>query len=75
MYHPYLLMAKKKYAGMFWTRPDKPDKIDAKGIETVRRDNCDLVKHIINGALDKLLNDFDREGAIEYCKGMINDLL
>jgi DNA polymerase delta subunit 1 len=68
-------MAKKKYAGMFWTRPDKPDKIDAKGIETVRRDNCDLVKHIINGALDKLLNDFDREGAIEYCKGMINDLL
>ena len=68
-------MAKKKYAGMIWTKPEKPDKIEAKGIETVRRDNCDLVKLVINGALEKLLLDFDREGAIEYCKGMINDLL
>ena len=43
IYHPYLLMNKKRYAGMYWTNPDKPDKMDAKGIETVRRDNCRLV--------------------------------
>jgi len=43
IYHPYLLIAKKRYAGMYWTNPDKPDKMDAKGIETVRRDNCGLV--------------------------------
>ena len=43
VYHPYLLMNKKKYAGMMWTNPKKPDKMDAKGIETVRRDNCELV--------------------------------
>jgi DNA polymerase delta subunit 1 len=43
IYHPYLLMNKKRYAGMYWTNPEKPDKMDAKGIETVRRDNCGLV--------------------------------
>jgi DNA polymerase delta subunit 1 len=47
IYHPYLLMNKKRYAGMYWTNPDKPDKMDAKGIETVRRDNCALVQDIV----------------------------
>jgi DNA polymerase delta subunit 1 len=40
VYLPYLLMNKKKYAGLLWTKPEKYDYIDAKGIETVRRDNC-----------------------------------
>jgi len=43
VYCPYLLMNKKRYAGLLWTKPDKFDKIDAKGIETVRRDNCGIV--------------------------------
>lgn len=47
IYHPYLLMNKKRYAGMYWTNPDKPDKMDCKGIETVRRDNCGLVQNIV----------------------------
>lgn len=33
-------MNKKRYAGVYWTKPDKYDKIDTKGIENVRRDNC-----------------------------------
>ena len=44
VYYPYLLIAKKRYAGLYWTRPEKWDKMDCKGIETVRRDNCNLVK-------------------------------
>ena len=32
-----------RYAGLYFTRPDKHDKMDCKGIETVRRDNCTLV--------------------------------
>lgn len=40
-------MNKKRYAGLLWTKVDKPDKIDAKGIETVRRDNCGMVKEIV----------------------------
>lgn len=33
VYFPYLLINKKRYAGLYWTREDKYDKLDAKGIE------------------------------------------
>ena len=33
IYCPYLLINKKRYAGLFWTKPDKYDKVDAKGLE------------------------------------------
>lgn len=33
VYFPYLLISKKRYAGLYWTRPEKYDKMDTKGIE------------------------------------------
>lgn len=30
VYFPYLLMNKKRYAGLLWTQPEKYDKIDTK---------------------------------------------
>jgi DNA polymerase delta subunit 1 len=33
VYYPYLLISKKRYAGLYWTKPEKYDKMDAKGIE------------------------------------------
>ena len=47
VYCPYLLMKKKRYAGLLWTKPEKFDKLDAKGIETVRRDTCGMVKEVV----------------------------
>jgi len=47
VYCPYLLMNKKRYAGLYWTNPVNFDKMDCKGIETVRRDSCSLVKEIV----------------------------
>ena len=75
VYCPYLLMNKKRYAGLLWTKPDRYDKIDAKGIETVRRDNCGIVKDTVQSALNMLLIDKDAAGALDYCKGAISDLL
>jgi DNA polymerase delta subunit 1 len=57
VYYPYLLINKKRYAGLYFTKPDKYDKMDCKGIETVRRDNCTLVVDVINTCLQKLLID------------------
>ena len=37
VYYPYLLISKKRYAGLLYSRPEKYDYIDAKGIESVRR--------------------------------------
>ncbi|KAF9599784.1 hypothetical protein IFM89_001730 [Coptis chinensis] len=75
VYHPYLLISKKRYAGLFWTNPDKFDKMDTKGIETVRRDNCLLVKNLVNECLHKILIDRDIPGAVQYVKNTISDLL
>nr|AAA35303.1 DNA polymerase delta [Schizosaccharomyces pombe] len=75
VYFPYLLISKKRYAGLFWTRTDTYDKMDSKGIETVRRDNCPLVSYVIDTALRKMLIDQDVEGAQLFTKKVISDLL
>ena len=75
VYFPYLLMNKKRYAGLLWTTPEKYDKLDAKGLETVRRDNCLLVRRMVDTCLRKILIERDVQGAIDYAKGTISDLL
>ncbi|WVR03623.1 hypothetical protein IAU60_000616 [Kwoniella sp. DSM 27419] len=75
VYFPYLLISKKRYAGLYWTKPEKYDKMDTKGIETVRRDNCRLVSTVIETCLFKMLIDRDVKGAEEYVKHTISDLL
>lgn len=74
-YFPYLLINKKRYAGLYFTNPDKYDKMDCKGLETVRRDNSPLVSNLINVCLQKLLIDRDPDGAVNYSKQTISDLL
>lgn len=75
VYFPYLLINKKRYAGLYWTRPDQFDKMDTKGIETVRRDNCRLVQNVIETVLRKILIDRDIDGAQTYVKNIITNLL
>ena len=75
VYFPYLLINKKRYAGLYWTRPETHDKMDTKGIETVRRDNCRLVRTVIETCLRKMLIDRDVRGAEDYAKQVIADLL
>ena len=77
VYFPYLLISKKRYAGLYWTKPERYDKMDTKGIEvclerrfglmsqTVRRDNCRLVSTVIETCLFKMLIDRDVKGAEE----------
>ena len=66
VYFPYLLINKKRYAGLHWTNTQRYDKMDSKGIETVRRDNCRLVQSVIETVLRMILIDQDVDGAQEY---------
>lgn len=75
VYFPYLLINKKRYAGLYWTRPDKFDKMDTKGIETVRRDNCRMVQNVITKVLDYILEERNVEKAERFVKQTIADLL
>ncbi len=74
-YYPYLLISKKRYAGLLWTNTTKADKMDCKGIESVRRDNCRLVANIIENVLKLLLEKRDKERAVGLVKEVISDLL
>ena len=42
VYFPYLLINKKRYAGLYWTNPKKYDKMDTKGIEVSAHPHCKL---------------------------------
>lgn len=68
VYWPYLLMNRKRYAGLYWTKTDKWDKIDTKGIESVRRDNCSLIRQMINNILNYILIERDEKKAVDYTK-------
>ncbi|XP_077994710.1 DNA polymerase delta catalytic subunit-like [Glandiceps talaboti] len=75
VYFPYLLISKKRYAGLYFTKAEEHDKMDCKGIETVRRDNSRLVANLINTCLQKILINRDPTGAVEHAKQTISDLL
>lgn len=45
------------------------------GIETVRRDNCQLVRTVVTTCLEMILIEEDEEGAKEYVRNTISDLL
>lgn len=45
------------------------------GIETVRRDNCLLVRNVVTTSLEKILIEKDVEGAQAYVRATISDLL
>lgn len=74
-YFPYLLINKKRYAGLYWTRPDKYDKLDQKGLASVRRDSCPLVSIVMNKVLKMILIDRNVDGSLKYVKSVIDDIL
>lgn len=74
VYSPYLLLNKKRYAGLCYTRAGQNGELECKGIETQRRDTPPLVANIIKCCLQKLLIDRDINEAIEIAKQTINDM-
>lgn len=81
VYYPYLLMRKKRYAGLMYEK-NKEGKVafsylDAKGIELVRRDNCALAKRVQQDVLDALMYKMDKDLACskvhEHMNLIVND--
>ena len=60
IYHPCVLLTKKHYVGNMYESPDqmKPT-IDAKGIETIRRDSCPAVSKILQKVLSLIFKTKD----------------
>ena len=78
VYCPYLLFSKKRYAGlMFSSSAQSPEKIDVKGIETVRRDSCTFVQEVYNECLEVVMRTLppDVDKAISLVRTRVSELV
>jgi DNA polymerase zeta len=67
VYHPCVLVSKKRYVGFKYESPTQKEPIfDAKGIETVRRDTCPAVSKIMEKSLRLLFSKRDLSLVKEY---------
>jgi len=73
-YYPILLKGKKRYAGHKF-EPGLAPKLDVKGFECVRRDFAPVVSKTQKMVLIKLCKENDVQGAIEYARNVVLDLL
>jgi len=71
-----LILSKKRYAGWNFEESNGSytDSIVTKGIETVRRDWCNLVSETLNEVLEVILKEKDVKKALNIVKERINDL-
>ncbi|XP_068855408.1 DNA polymerase delta catalytic subunit-like [Aphelocoma coerulescens] len=76
VYLPYLLISKKRYAGLCFPGGscDSP-RLDCKGLEAVRRDNCPLAANLVTACLRRILLHRDPQGAVAHAQEVISDLL
>lgn len=75
MYHPCLLVAKKRYVGLkFETPDDTTPELDAKGLEVVRRDGCPLMVRTMNATI-RLLFDKDLSRLRRYLESVWSSMM
>lgn len=76
IYRTFLILTKKRYAGWKFDHTDSgwKDKVEMKGIETVRRDWCPLVTEVMSKVINTILKEGDVQKAIEIVKETIEKL-
>jgi DNA polymerase elongation subunit (family B) len=74
-FYPFCILAKKKYVGNKYENNPNKFKQACMGIVLKRRDNPPIVKKIIGGMLDIMLNIMDNEQVVQYVRNSIENLL
>jgi DNA polymerase delta subunit 1 len=73
VYYPYLLIGKKNYVGMKYEgSPTKEPKMDAKGIEIVRRDKIAILRNTLKDILYLSLQRKAYDEAFTLLQGMVS---
>lgn len=79
VYCPYFLYSKKRYAAKMYEKDRAGNvvfkKIDVKGLQVVRRDNCPYVREVCKNVLGHILNGSDPMPAIKEAKQAAKKLL
>jgi DNA polymerase elongation subunit (family B) len=74
-FYPFCILAKKKYVGNKYENNPNKFKQACMGIVLKRRDNPPIVKKIIGGMLDIMLNIMDNEQVVQYVRTSVENLL
>ena len=69
IYFPMLMVTKKRYAGLKYTRVEAPDEVDVKGMEIVRRDNSAFARRVMSEVLNVIMHTRDVAKAKEVLAG------
>lgn len=71
VYWPFIILSKKRYVGNLYS--DDPNKFYQKsmGLVTKRRDNADIVKVVVGGIIDQILNHRSPEGAVKFTESRL----
>jgi DNA polymerase elongation subunit (family B) len=73
---PLILSKKKKYIYVEWTKPEKHNgEIEAKGVELVRRDNCQYIKDTLESILHPIMFKNDLESGKKEAEKCIDILI
>jgi DNA polymerase zeta len=75
VYHPCILQTKKRYVGlMYESAKQAQPSLDAKGIESVRRDSCPAVTKMLEQSLRLLFTskDLSKASVSSFCKQQVN---
>jgi DNA polymerase elongation subunit (family B) len=75
VYHPFSLMAKKRYIGNKYEMDPNKYKRSIMGYTLKRRDNANIVHKIVGNLVDILMDEMDIEKTIMYIKKSLQDLL
>jgi DNA polymerase delta subunit 1 len=79
VYCPYFLYSKKRYAAKMYEKDKQGNiafkKIDVKGLQVVRRDNCLYVREVCTAVLGHILEGSDPAPAIREAKAAAKELL
>ncbi|EPE04566.1 dna polymerase zeta catalytic [Ophiostoma piceae UAMH 11346] len=76
VYHPCVLLAKKRYVGYKYESPQQKEPVfDAKGIETVRRDGSPVASKILEKCLRLLFETADLSCIKAYLQTQFDDVM
>lgn len=76
LFKRFLILSKKRYAAWSFEKVDGiwKEKIEMKGIETIRRDWCRLTTKIMRNVLETILKEGDISKATKHVRSIVHDL-
>lgn len=73
--YPFAIITKKRYVGNLYELDPEEFYMKSMGIVLKRRDNAPIVKIVIGGIVNEILNNKSAVGAVEYTKKVLKDIL